>query len=121
MGFTYSNWLSLSLVTRTKIAQRYGIPKVRSTHVSNNVVVDDGYNIKDVERIINVVFLQKELNSTEADLGILFSQLVNKLDSPIAILSKEEVEQFNKEYTERTGKVAPVLDKPKRGRPAKNV
>lgn len=73
----YSQWTSQGIGTRSKIAEIFNIPKVRSTHVSNNKVVDDGYNIEDVERAINVPDLQIYLNSTESDLSKLLTMLVD--------------------------------------------
>lgn len=49
MAFLYSRWLALSLSTRIAIAKELGIAKNGSTHVQDNVVVSDGYNIKTVE------------------------------------------------------------------------
>lgn len=49
MAFLYSKWTALPLSTRTAIAKELGIAKTGSTHVQDNVVVSDGYNINTVE------------------------------------------------------------------------
>ena len=121
--FSYSHWLALPMHIKQKIALKFNIPKVRSTHVANNVIVDDGYNIKDVEAVINVDCLQSELQSTETDLAILFNRLVESLTTmtqPITVLPAADAKQFSKEYEERTGKVAPKLSGKKLGRPRKH-
>jgi hypothetical protein len=80
MAIPYSKWTELSLGTRTKIAETLGIPKVRSTHVSDNRVVDDGYNIKDIENVLSVSSLQTYFNSTETDVFKLYQMLVDKME-----------------------------------------
>lgn len=86
----YSKWLETSLGTRIKIAQQFGISKHRSTHVSNNVVIDDGYNIADVERVLDVNNLQTFLNSTETDIILLYSHLVDVMEGKVAIIMNTE-------------------------------
>lgn len=134
MNISYSKWLSAPLYQRAKIAQEFGIAKVRPTHVSDNKVVDDGYDLHTVESSLSVEAMQSFLKTTETDANILLENLFNWADGKyeieeekeeiIAILPPEDVAQFNKEYEERTGKVAPTYDEPakpitKRGRPKK--
>lgn len=45
----YSKWLALPLSTRQAIAKELGIAKTGSTHVVDNRIESDGYNIKTVE------------------------------------------------------------------------
>lgn len=75
--FLYHKWLELPLQTRVKIANDFGIIKKTSTHVFNNVVQSDGYDIKDVEQALNLDALQKKFNTTETDLAVLWEWLVN--------------------------------------------
>lgn len=49
MAFLYSRWLALPLSTRVKLATEFGIAKTGSTHVVDNRVESDGYNINTVE------------------------------------------------------------------------
>lgn len=76
----YTKWTNVPLSTRIKIAEQFNIPKVRSTHVFNDVVQDDGYNVKDMENALTVPAMQAYLNSTETDLMILFQQTVDKIE-----------------------------------------
>lgn len=69
--------MALPLSTRAKIAENMGIQKVRPTHVSDNKVVDDGYNLQDVENAIKVASMQAYLNSTETDVTKLFQMLID--------------------------------------------
>lgn len=92
----YTSWLSLPLPTRAKIAHLFGIAKIRSTHVSNDVVIDDGYNIKQVEEAITVPALQSHLDSEETDVHVLFRMLVDKVEgrepvsAPMAMIDEPE-------------------------------
>lgn len=49
MAFLYSRWLELSLATRQVIAREFGIAKSGPTHVQDNRIVSDGFDIKTVE------------------------------------------------------------------------
>lgn len=49
VAFLYSRWLALPLHIRVKIATEFGIAKTGSTHVVDNRIESDGYNIKTVE------------------------------------------------------------------------
>lgn len=98
MILPYTKWLALGLGTRVKLAQVFGIAKLRSTHVSDNHVMDDGYNIKDVENAMSVPSLQTYLNSAETDIIVLFQMAIDKVEgktTPIideAIVTSAEVE-----------------------------
>lgn len=102
--FSYSKWLETPLHVRAKIAEQFGVPKIRSTHVSNNVVVDDGYNVKDIERVVSVENLQEFLSTNESDLEVLFQRLIDKMEGKepqVAVLTEDEADKFKKEYEER--------------------
>ncbi len=77
--FLYSHWLAISLSDRIQLAHKLGIKKSRSTHVSNNVVVDDGFNIKDVELGLTVENLQKITGSISTDTKVLLDEAVRGL------------------------------------------
>jgi len=103
----YSKWLELSLSTRAKIAEIFGIEKKAPTHVENNRVVSDGYLIKDIETALNVEALQKYLESNETDLAKLFFILVetieNRLVKPIPnpVIPPEVVPQIQEVIKKR--------------------
>ncbi len=86
------------------------IPKVRSTHVSDNKVVDDGYNLADVENAIKVIPMQNYLGSTETDVTKLFQMLVDDADG------KKPVKEVITEPAIPLTPVKAVIKK--RGRPA---
>lgn len=122
MHISYSKWQTIPLYLRAKIALEFGISKVRSTHVSNDVVLDDGYDLKTIESVLTKETLQSFLNSKEEDINILLDRLVDWADGkipeqapvveeePLAILPKEEAEQFKAEFEERTGIEAPKTE-----------
>lgn len=101
----YSHWMGLKLSTRIKIAEELNIPKLRSTHVANDQVLDDGYNIKDVEEAIKVVPLQTYLKSTETDVFKLFDELVLKAEGRYIEPVKEEVVTDKTQKQEKPKKV----------------
>lgn len=128
--FLYSKWTELPITARIKLANDFGIPRIRSVHVSDNRIVDDGYDLKAVEKALAVEKLQVYLNSKETDTDKLWELLVAKAEGretvatqeeTFTILPQEEQAQFNKEYEDRTGLKAPSqeLPKKKRGRPKK--
>ncbi len=76
----YSQWVTLSLPTRIAIAKQFGISKNRSTSVVNNTVVDDGYNIPDVENAISVASLQAFLGTDSTDIITMFGHVVDLME-----------------------------------------
>lgn len=92
-----------------QIATIFGIAKVRSTHVVDNRIQDDGYNVKDIESALTVEKMKEYVGVNEKDAVALFNLLVKKLEGKdISILPSEEVKQFNAEFEDRTGNVAPI-------------
>lgn len=84
--FLYSKWMEIGLGTKHKMADIFGFKKVRPTHVSNNAVVDDGYNIKDIEEALTIHRLQDWLNSPETDLARLLQLTVDTLEGKMPIV-----------------------------------
>ncbi len=81
MAFLYSHWRELSLPTRAVIAKAFGIGKRFPTHVRDNVVIEDGYDIKEIETALNILAIQEYtalLNET--DLNILWTALVDRAE-----------------------------------------
>jgi len=106
----YSKWLELSLTTRVKITEIFGIQKKSSTHVEDNKVVSDGYLIKDIETALNVEALQKYLKNNETDLAKLFLMLVDTIEQPLQPLPNPVIP------SEVVSQIQEVIKK-KRGRP----
>lgn len=82
----FSQWLSLPLPTRHKIASQFNITKKGPTHVVDNVVKDDGYAIKDIESALTMDSLQKYLGTTEQNLTVLWNYLVDKIEGRNIVL-----------------------------------
>lgn len=91
----YSQWLGTKLSTRQQIAKTFGIAKIRATHVSNDQIVDDGYNVKDIENALNKTVLQGHLNSKETDIDVLYGMLVQSIENPqpVKLEVKSETEE----------------------------
>lgn len=112
--FLYSNWRKLPLPTRTLVAQVFNIPKVGSTHVSDNQVVSDGYNIEDVERALNVDAIQKYIGIEVTDLEVLWDLMVAKVMAPDEPIIEPAPAPIVPE-------VVPIPSPKKRGRPAGKI
>jgi len=128
MAIPYHQWMSLPLSTRMKIAAAMNIPKLRSTHVANDQVLDDGYNVKDVEEAIKVIPMQNYLNSTETDITILFKTLIDTVESRASLVAKkivehgEEIVEHGEEIVDRilqSKEAKPIKKKPGRKSKAK--
>ncbi len=115
----YSQWLRLPLNKRAELANRLGVAKVRSTHVFNDTIADDGYEIHTLEAALTVDNLQAVLDTKEKDVEKLWAMLVDEPE-PMATITPEEQTQFNQEYEDRTGEQAPqpeeIIEKPKKVR-----
>lgn len=107
----YSAWTRLPITTRQKIATDFGIGKVRPTHVANDRILDDGYDIGQLERALEVPNLQIFLATEESDHQMLWNQLIDRAEGREKVmpqLTQEEANQFSKEFEERTGKPDPT-------------
>lgn len=76
----YSKWLALPLQTRHKIAEQFKIPRTGYTQVNSNVIVHDGFDVKDIENSLNLVDVQDYLNTEEENVDKLWEMLLNKID-----------------------------------------
>lgn len=83
MVFLYSHWRSLPLSLRIQIATKFGIAKVGSTHVVDNRIESDGYNIEDVERALNVDAVQSFTGSESTDFQVLWDALLTKIEGRV--------------------------------------
>ena len=78
--FQFSIWLKTPLHQRNKIAQIFNISKKKSTHVADNMIVDDGYYLQDVELAITGDSLRAYLETDEREPAILWNMLIDKID-----------------------------------------
>jgi len=112
MQFLYSKWLELDLPTRHRIAQEFGIVKRNSTHVQDNVVVSDGYLIKEVEQALNLDAMQRVLNTSETDMAILWDILVNS--TPVSKSETAPLQVSSEDVEPKIEEVNTIEDKPKK-------
>lgn len=100
----YTLWSKLPLSTRVKISTQFGVSKVRSTHVSDNKVVDDGYNIHEIENALNIPAMQAYLDSDETDFFKLFEMTVDKIEGRLPVVSENQpiVPETEKEMIEES-------------------
>jgi len=108
MQFTYSSWLKLDLPTRIKIAALLKVPKTGSTHVADNRVVSDGYDIYAIESALT------------SD-GRTIEELVDAVNGVVKETPEPSVVEVKAEEIPATT-IEQAVDAPKkRGRPAKTV
>jgi hypothetical protein len=114
--------MELKLPVRYRIAQAFGIAKKGPTHVDSNVIVSDGYSIKEIENALNIDAMQAYLETKEQDPSKLWDMLIAKIEGrevptlspPTQIAPTDEVIQ----PPVKAPKILPEVKK-KRGRPAK--
>ena len=111
----YSRWCALSLPTRNKFAEIFGIIKKGSTEVASNVLKYDGYVVEDIENAITVEAMQKYLSADNTDITELWNMTIAKIEGKevegiiqskpsvpvLEVLPTEEAKQFAKEHKER--------------------
>lgn len=100
MIFLYSKWVSLTLGMRSQIATVFGIAKSGSTHVQDNVVVQDGYKVADVENALSLQALRNFTGLSSDDFPILWDAMITKVEAgdleppmsvPMAMIQDEPV------------------------------
>ncbi len=134
MVILYSRWLHLSITTRHKIAEAFGIIKKGSTEVYSNTIKHDGYDVHDIEAILTIEAMQNFLQCQNDDVGFVFNLLVDKFEgreliglipietpksgllSQMTSLPPEEAKQFDKEYKARKKTLKTSIKKTKHGK-----
>lgn len=86
--FPYSLWCSLPISKRHEIAQRFNIPKVGSTEVASNVIKHDGYSVHDIDAALTLENVQRELNTEETAMPVLWDLLVNGKPEPVVVVEE---------------------------------
>lgn len=92
--FLYSAWCALDLPTRHKLAQQFNIPKKHPTHVVDNRIQSDGYDVVDIERALNVDAIQTFLDTKETDMAILWTWLVSGKPADVDESLKEAIKDL---------------------------
>lgn len=108
----YSRWVALSLPTRNKIAEAFGITKKHSTQVDSNVVKHDGYVIEDIEVALTKEAMEKFLGFTFPTPELLWEAVVNKVEGReveggeqlLEVLPTKEAAKAKKEHKARVAK-----------------
>ena len=91
MTFLYSRWRALPINVRADIARLFGIAKVGSTHVQDNVIVSDGYKIEDVERAISPENIAVFTGLDSDDPDALWDAMLHKVRGGETIVPEEPV------------------------------
>lgn len=78
----YSKWLDLPINTRHEIARIFGIPKKNPTHVQDNIIVSDGYDVRDVEKALSIANLKDYLGRDDVhSFDMLFDTMVYNIET----------------------------------------
>ncbi len=142
----YPKWVQLPLSTRQAIATQFGVAKVRSIHVSDNQVVDDGFNIEALDAALTDAKIEEFLGVESTDSLVLWDLLIARFENPVVEVvdspanietpvepvietsveaPKEEIKEEIKEETpvveEKKEEVVETPVPAKRGRPAKTT
>jgi hypothetical protein len=80
---TYGKWLSLSLDTRNKIAEIFGIIRKGQIEVFSNTVKNDGYLVQDIEAALTPRAIKNYLRVDEDNPEILVEFLIKKVEAPV--------------------------------------
>lgn len=79
--FYYGSWLKLPISTRVILAKHFGIAKIGSIHVQDNVIVSDGYKVHDVESALNPGAIATYVGATAGgDFDLLWKMMVDKAE-----------------------------------------
>lgn len=120
----YSSWLNLSISVRHQIAQDFGILKKSPTHVQDNVVVNDGYVIQDVENALSIENIQNHLGvgKQEENLDILWVMLIDSYTKPHEsnVSTDVPVISIPKEIKKKAGRPAGAKNKKSNEKATKN-
>lgn len=76
----YHAWIGLPIATRNKIAGEFGIIRKHPIHVVDNMIKEDGYEIKDIELALSVENIQKYLGNNENDHVLLWNLMLDKIE-----------------------------------------
>jgi len=96
---TTTHWLSLNTQMKTRLAEIFNLVRSGSTFVQDGIVVSDGFNHDDLQKI-NIETMQKYLNSDKEDFAVLFNEVLEKVHNEI--IEKEQAQQIkNKEFSDR--------------------
>lgn len=118
--FLYHKWLELSLPTRNKLAEIFGIVKKGPTEVFNNTIKSDGYVIKEIEEALNIDAIQKFVETEETDMQKIWTMLVDKIEGREVKMNEPTHLTHNLNGpTVVTEKIEEVVAPKKRGRQSK--
>jgi len=96
--------MRLPLTTRMKLAQEFGIPKTGSTHVANNMIQSDGYDLHHVEKALNLSAIQIYLKTTETNMDVLWNNLIDTIEGrtptpSVVPVNTEPLVRVKRKYT----------------------
>lgn len=103
-----TKWLQISLETRSKLAELFGMSRSGFNHILDNEVISDGYSDKDLA-MLSLEKLQQYLGSEEEDYYKLLDLVIKQIENPHEKIEKTDVDEY----------VQPGVIKVKRGRPKK--
>ncbi len=116
MLFLYSEWLALSIHTRHKIAEVFGLQKKGPTEVVDNMIKHDGYLLKDIEETLSVEKIQSFLGTDTTDMKQLWAMLIDTIEGRAVQVTVEPIPELEPEMEPNVDTSVPVIKikKPKK-------
>lgn len=100
----YSKWMDLPLYIKSKLAEQFKLERIRPIHVANNTVIDDGFNLKDVEQVFTIESLQMFLETKEKEVDVLLEILKNWADGTYTIPVEEKLAEVKETTNDKKTK-----------------
>ena len=87
----YSKWRMLPIHVRQKFASDFGVIKKGSTHVFDNRIESDGYDIAEIEEVFTIEKLQNYLKTKSSDPDKLVNMLIERVNNPMVVIEPAKV------------------------------
>jgi len=91
-------WMDLPLEVRAKIIKDFNLERTGKAGIAGNKIVSDGYTQNDISKI-NLLNLQKVLDSADEDFDIMFADYVDMIQKTLSVIEepKYEVLEVNRD------------------------
>jgi hypothetical protein len=82
-------WMDLTLEVRAKIIKDFNLVRTGKAGIAGNKIVSDGYTQDDISKI-NLINLQKVLDSADEDFDTMFADYVDMIQKTLAVIEEPE-------------------------------
>ena len=81
----------LPIHVRQKFASDFGVIKKGSTHVFDNRIESDGYDIAEIEEVFTIEKLRNYLKTKSSDPDKLINMLIERVNNPAMVVESAKV------------------------------